>query len=113
MIHWIIYHTLIYSLTSCRPVVRALVYQPRGLGLIPGMSCSESAIWENPNDTAATKFRAYDLFLPMAFIVSVLKRLKIKDCLQGMNRTFNICHVVINFIFKSSLATDPYHQLVF
>ena len=32
------------SSSSCRPVVRALVYQPNGPGSIPGMSRSESAI---------------------------------------------------------------------
>ena len=33
-----------YCLTSCSPVVRALVYQPSGPGSIPGMSRSETAI---------------------------------------------------------------------
>ena len=33
-----------YCLTSCSPVDRALVYQPSGPGLIPGMSHSETAI---------------------------------------------------------------------
>ena len=42
-LHWYFFPSCI-CLTSCSPVVRALVYQPSGPGSIPGMSCSESAI---------------------------------------------------------------------
>ena len=45
-----------YCLTSCSPVVRALVTQTSGPGSIHGMSRSESAIkgGKTPNDAVAT-----------------------------------------------------------
>ena len=32
---------------------------------------------------------------------------------QSMKRKVSICHICIKSIFKSCLASDPYHQLVF
>ena len=88
-------------LTSCRPVVRALVYQPSGPGLIPGMSRSESTITRriNPNDAAAT----YQVFVNYMLTLMIGKKVK--------NIRFQIliqfCHIYIFYkILNSLLLSD-------
>jgi hypothetical protein len=54
-----------YYLTSCSPVVRALVYPPSGQGLIPGMFRSESAITRGKPDHAAAIYHVFMNYMLM------------------------------------------------
>ena len=79
-------------LTSCSPVVRVLVYQPSGPGLIPGMSRSESAIIRGKTQMM--------LLPPIKFLWTA--------CFHCEFASLMLLHNVVSFLW---IIVEPWYQL--